>query len=565
MKKISAGFVFAAILAAAVPAFSQALITPGGSTPGDAALISKIDVFLSGIYKPGEPGAAVLVKKNGRILLRQGYGLADLELGVPIEPDMIFRLGSITKQFTAAGILKLSEQGKLAVSDEITKFLPDFPTGGKKITIEHLLTHTSGIVSYTDLPEWLPLWRKDMSLDELIALFKDKPAEFGPGERWKYCNSGYILLGAVIEKVSGLAYRDFVKKEIFDPLGMTHSYYGDATRIIPRRIPGYQMGNAGFENAPYLSMTQPYAAGSLLSSVDDLAVWSEGLLAGRVLKKETLEKVFTPYVLGNGRSTGYGYGWFISGYHGRRVIEHGGGINGFITHILFLPEDGVFVTVLSNGIGGGRNPEAEAFRIATLVLGDPYVDPTPVSLAEKDLDPLVGVYVNDAGVERYITRDGNRLFSQMTGGAKFEIHPFSPNEFFFKDSLSRLTVRRTAEGRVAGLEFAERIGPVAFFARTSKPLPAERKEVAVDPALYDRLVGEYELTPGFTVVVTKEGNRLMGQATGQEKLELFPESETAFFLKEVDAQIVFTLDASGKATALTLTQGGQTLPAKKIK
>ncbi|MBN1938143.1 MAG: serine hydrolase [Candidatus Aminicenantes bacterium] len=536
---------------------------PAASSP--SPLAAKMDAYLSGIYKPGNPGAAVLVKAGGKTILRKGYGMADLELGVPVEPNMIFRLGSITKQFTAVGILMLAEQGKLALTDDLSKFLPDYPLRGRTITIEQLLTHTSGIKSYTDLEEWLPLLRKDMTVAEIISLFKDKPDEFAPGERWLYCNSGYILLGAVIEKVSGMSYRDFVEKKIFEPLGMKRSYYDVTNRVIPGRVPGYQMGNAGFENAPYLSMTQPYAAGSLMSTVDDLALWAESLLSGRLVKRETVERAWMPHVLKNGRSTGYGYGWFKSMYKGHRFIEHGGGVHGFITAMLFAPEDGVFVAILTNGIGGGRDPEAEAFRLATIALGDPYVDPAPVPLPQKDLDRLVGVYINDQGVERYIIREGERFVSQRKGSGKFILQPLSPTEFFFKDSLSRVVFRQNADGSIAGLEVSERIGPVDVYARKEKPLPAARREITLDPALLDRLVGEYAITPEFTIIVTKENGRLMALATGQQKVELFPESETAFFLKIVDAQVVFTLDAAGKAVSLTLTQGGQVLPAKKIK
>lgn len=555
---------FAALFLSPSAVFARNPAVTRAASAADDALAGRMDAFLSSIYKPGEPGAAVLVKKNGRILLRKGYGLADMELGVPIAPDMVFRLGSITKQFTAVGILKLAEQGKLSLDDDVTAFLPGYPTGGKAVTLKRLLTHTSGLVSYTDLPEWLPLRRKDMSLEELVDLFKDKPAEFSPGERWQYCNSGYVLLGAVIEKVSGMTYAEFVRKEIFEPLEMRHSDYDSPTRIIPRRIGGYQKGNEGYENAPYLSPTQPYAAGALLSSVDDMTVWIESLLAGRLIKRETLEKAFTPGILNNGRTTGYGYGWFISTYHGRRIIEHGGGINGFITAMLFAPEDGVSVILLTNAIGDGRDPEADAFRLAALALGDPYVDPAPVVLEEKDLEPLVGVYVNERGVDRFITREGGRLFAQRAGGAKYELFPLSADEYFFKDSLSRMRVRGKA-GAVEGLEFTERIGPVDDYARTDRPLPAPRVEASLDPALYDRLTGVYELSPDFTITITKEDGRLMGMATGQPKVELFPESETDFFLKVADARIVFTLDASGQAVGLTLYQNGLALPAKKIK
>jgi CubicO group peptidase (beta-lactamase class C family) len=162
---------------------------------GHEALVTAIDNLMNSQFKPQEPGASVIVVKDGKVLFRKGYGLANMELGVGVEPDMIFRIGSITKQFTAAAILMLEEQGKLSVKDDITKYLPDYPTQGKKITVEHLLTHTSGIKSYTSLPEWLPQWRKDFKVDELIALFKDKPMDFVPGEGWNYNNSAYFLLG----------------------------------------------------------------------------------------------------------------------------------------------------------------------------------------------------------------------------------------------------------------------------------------------------------------------------------------------------------------------------------
>src|SRR5580704_5855973 len=192
----------------------------GGPANGD--LTAAIDDIMSKTYKPDHPGAAVIAVKDGKVVFRKGYGMANLELGVPIRPEMVFRLGSITKQFTTVAILMLAEQGKLSVTDEIT--------------IENLLTHTSGVKNYTSLPEWLPLWRKDMTVTDLIALFKDKPLDFAPGEKWSYSNSGYILLGAIIEKVSGQKYEDFIEKRIFAPIGMTHSFYDHTDRLIPGRV-----------------------------------------------------------------------------------------------------------------------------------------------------------------------------------------------------------------------------------------------------------------------------------------------------------------------------------------
>ena len=554
-------------LSAVLVLFALAAVAPAPAQPppGDEALAKRIDAVLSAVYKPGQPGAAVIVRKNGRTVLRKGYGLADLELGVPIAPDMVFRLGSVTKQFTAVSILLLAQEGKLGLQDEITLFLPDYPTQGRRITVEHLLTHTSGIQSYTDLAEWLPLWRKDFTLKELIDLFKDKPMRFEPGERWEYNNSGYILLGAIIEKASGMTYEAFVDSRIFKPLGLKQSYYGSAERIIPRRVPGYQMGKGGFVNAPYLSMTQPYAAGSLLSTVDDLAVWSDAVFAGRVVGEEWLLKAHTPYKLANGESTGYGYGWFIGDFAGRRSIEHGGGINGFTSYEMTFPEDGVFLAILTNSAAAGRAPEPRAVEIAWLTLGLAKPSPKLVTLTPRDLDPLVGVYEDAAQAELYLRRDGTALVAQRKGGGRQALAAVSPTEFTFKDDPSRLVVVKDAEGVVTGLRIESRIGPAQVFSRTDRPLPSPRKEAAVDPKLYDLYAGEYELNPGFTIIILRRGDKLISQATGQPEVELFPESETRFFLKVVDAQVDFVRDEAGRVTGLVLHQGGMDLPARRIR
>lgn len=562
MKKI-------AIAAALVLLSLAALVPPAGARPAapavDEALAAKIDAVMSAVYKAGQPGAAIIVRKNGQTLFRKGYGLAHLELGVPVAPDMVFRLGSITKQFTAVSVLLLAQEGKLGLQDEITKFLPDYPTQGRKITIEHLLTHTSGIQSYTDMAEWLPLWRKDFTVKELIDLFKDKPMTFEPGRSWAYNNSAYVLLGAIIEKVSGLTYERFVEERLFKPLGMTSSCYDRTDRIIPRRVAGYQADAKGFVNAPYLSMTQPYAAGSLASTVDDLAVWSDAVFGGKAVGRDWLDKAWTPYKLANGESSGYGYGWFIADFAGHRSIEHGGGINGFSTYEMTLPEDGIFIAILTNSAVAGRDPEPRAVKIAWLVLGLPEPERKAVAVPAAELDKIAGVYANERGQEYYFSRDGAKLFAQRQGGAKNEIYPASATEFFLKDNPARFRFVPDDAGRIAGLRIQSRIGPAQVFARTAKPLPSPRKEVALDPKLYDRLAGEYELQPGFILKILRRGDKLISQATGQPEVELFPESETRFFLKVVDAQVDFMLGPDGLATSLVLHQGGQDLPAKKVR
>ncbi len=254
---------------------------------------NKIDKYLSSLYKNDMPGAAVLVAKGGDVILRKGYGMADMELGVKMRPEMVFRIGSITKQFTSVGIMILVEQGKIKLDDLITVYLTDYPLKGKKVTVRHLLNHTSGIRSYTSMPEFGKIMRKDLSVSELIDVFKNEKFDFDPGDKYLYNNSGYILLGAIIEKVSGEKYADYIKENVFDKAGMENSLYDDTAAIIKNRAKGYSLTKKGVVNASFLSMTLPYAAGSLLSTVDDLYKWNRALNSGQLISKKSLKQVYT--------------------------------------------------------------------------------------------------------------------------------------------------------------------------------------------------------------------------------------------------------------------------------
>ncbi len=542
-----------------------AMHSPAAAQPArvsDENLAKSINEIMTQAYKPNEPGASVIVTRDGKVVFRKGYGMANLELAVPVEPDMIFRLGSVTKQFTAVAILMLVEQGKLSLDDDMIKFLPDYPAKTQRITVEQLLNHTSGIKSYTSLPEWFAIWRKDTELNDLIGLFKDKPADFAPGERWAYNNSGYVLLGAIIEKASGQSYPDFIEKNIFQRLGMTHSFYDNTARLILRRVTGYSKGKDGYINAPYLSMTQPHAAGALVSSVDDLALWDAALYTDKLVKQETLKRAWTPAKLTNGKLTHYGFGWAINSYEGHTAIEHGGGVNGFATGALRMPDDRLFVAVLTNK--DSASPTRVVLKIAALAVGKPYREPDTTKLAPSVLDNYVGVYKLNEKEEAIVRREGEQLFVSSAGG-KFEIKPLSETEFFVKDSRARLTFTRNPAGLAMGFVQSGSYGPDQEATKTSKPLPTDRQAVALDPAIYDRYVGEYEIAPSFSITISKEGAKLMAQATGQPKLELFPESQIKFFVKEAAVQIEFVVERAGKATSLVLYQGGRQLPAKRIK
>jgi len=411
-------------------------ISPAGRAQMPAAA-SPYEKILSSAYKADQPGAAALVAKGDEIVFRGAAGMADLELGVPLAPDMVFEIGSITKQFTAAAIMLLSDEGKLAVSDPITRHLPSYPSYGQNVTVEHLLTHTSGIVSYTGIPGYMfTRVRNDVTVQQLIDVFKDLPVEFAPGERYAYSNSGYILLGAIVEAASGMRYEDFVGKRFFEPLGMKTAYYGCSTCIIPRRASGYDGGPDRFTNQRYLSFTQPYAAGSLMMTVNDLHRWTRALFGGKVVSAASLKRMTTPYVLKNGESTGYGYGLGITNIRGRRAIRHGGGIFGFATNALYLPEQDVFVAVFANSAGGGIDPGMPASKLAALAVGDPFPEFTEITLTEEVLRRYAGVYEINKDNRRTVTLRDGALYTQRTGAAQIRASAASPTRFFYRTSLS---------------------------------------------------------------------------------------------------------------------------------
>jgi D-alanyl-D-alanine carboxypeptidase len=452
-----------------------------GPAPSGPDLAAYAERLLAAAYPDDQPGAAVLVVKDGQVVLRKGYGMANLELGAPVTPENVFEIGSVTKQFTAAAILLLQERGKLRVEDDVTKYLPDFPTHGEKITIENLLTHTSGIPNYTSLPEWLPRVREDMTLSVLVDLFKDKPLDFKPGTKWSYSNSGYIVLGAVIEKASGKTYERFVEEEIFQKLGMKGSRYNHPEEVVPHRAAGYGRDADGFRNAAYLSMTQPYAAGSLLSTVDDLAIWDRALTGDALLSKASRDRMFTSYKLASGEPTGYGYGWEVSDYAGRRVIEHNGGIFGFSSDEARVPEAGLFVAVLSNSEEAARSPDDLVLHILAKALGEGLEDRKSVTLDTGTLEEYVGVYRFDAQTVRTITREGDKLYAERRGGRKAELRASGRDDFFYPDEPTRLHFQRDAKGKVTGALFTPRSGISTQGTRTDEPVPAEKKTVQGTP------------------------------------------------------------------------------------
>lgn len=407
---------------------------------------------------------SALVARGNQIILNKGYGSADLEWNLPNSPTTKFRLGSLTKQFTAACVLLLEERGKLRLSDPIKKYLPDAPAAWDAITIHHLLSHTSGIPNLTAFPDYESTKTLPTTPEKTIARFRDKPLDFPAGDRFAYSNSGYIVLGTIIEKVSGMPFARFVQENLFTALGMANSGYDSPDAILPQRASGYVHGPKGLGNAPYIDMSIPFAAGGLYSTTEDLLKWQQALASGKVVNPASFEKM-TTVVQGT-----YGYGLNIATTKGHKQIAHGGGIEGFNAFLAYYPgdptktEDRLIVIVLANV--NGSAPQNIAARLAAIVHGETVV------------------------------------------------------------------------------------------------LQGERKQIAVPLKVLAEYVGSYR-AGGFAFTITLEGDQLMTQASGQQKIPIFPESESKFFLKIVDAQLEFFRDATGKVTHAVLYQNGRELKAMR--
>ena len=527
-----------------------------------------IDWVFERVIKEKYPGAAVLVAKDGDILYQNGYGYANIGHRVEVTPETKFRIGSISKQFTAAAILKLEEEGKLSVKDKLSKFLPDYPRGDE-VTLHHLLTHTSGIHSYTGKPDFMKTVTVETTTEELVDSFKDDKFDFDPGEKQSYCNSGYFLLGYVVEKVSGKSLGDYLKETFFDPLDMNETGIHRWNLVLDHEATGYSYVGAKVQKAQNWDMSRAGGAGALYSTVGDLYRWNKAVFNGKVVKESSLKAAFTPGKLNNGEIArgmggGYGYGWSIGEIRGLKLISHGGGLNGFSSHLMRLPEKKLTVTVLANSLPSipELSPSGFAHHIAEIYLFEEMAQ-QPSFVEDKTVDPAVyddyvGRYDYGNSMVLTITRQGDRLFAQLSGQSKADIFPRSENEFFWKDVDAQITFVRNEKAEVTGA--VHRQG-----GRTIEAPKLKDEAVAkVDPAVYDAYVGEYEIENVGKVTVTKEDGRLYAQLVGQPKVELFPRSDTEFFLKVVQADVIFTKDKDGRVTGLTLKQSGVKMTGKKV-
>lgn len=414
-------------------------------------ITAKVEEYMNAAVRVEGFNGAILIARDGKPIINKGYGMANIEHAVPNTPQTVFRLGSITKQFTAMAIVMLQEQGKLNVNDPICKFLAECPAAWQPITVKNLLTHTAGLPNYTGFPAFgktaaLPVTNADM-----FALLKDKPLDFAVGEKYAYSNSGYFLLGTIIERASGKTYADFLQEKIFTPLGMKQSGYDSAARVIKNRASGYARQGGEFVNAAYIDMSVPYAAGALYSTTEDMLVWDQALYTEKLVSRKSLDETFTPF------KNNYGYGWSIGKKFDRNQISHGGNIHGFASDLIRFPDEKITIVVLSNV------QSAPAGRIGSdlsaIVFGADYKIPkerVEIAVDQKILEKYVGDYELAAPkVVLSFTLENGKLFGKLGSQSKFQMSAESETVFFSRDVNFQVTFNKDSSGQTTGMTFSQ--------------------------------------------------------------------------------------------------------------
>ncbi|HKR11604.1 MAG TPA: serine hydrolase [Pyrinomonadaceae bacterium] len=544
----------------------------------------QIDELMKKYYDYGQFNGSILVAEKGQVVYAKGLGFANMEWSIPNQPDTKFRIGSITKQFTATLILQLVEDGKLKLDGKITDYLTDYRKDtGDRVTIHQLLNHTSGIPSYTARPDFrTAIMRNPYKVADFVKQLASGDLEFEPGAKFSYNNSGYILLGAIIEKVTGKSYETVLTERILKPLGMTNSGYDTTSPLMPKRASGYQKQPSGYVNAPYLDMSLPYAAGSIYSTVEDLYKWDQALHEGKILSAESRKLMFTP-----GLST-YGYGIRVTDEAignsalKTKLIGHTGGINGFNSLLTRAVDKGQTVIILDN-VAQGRRHGPITTSIIGILNGQSY-DPPKQSIAEalykiaeKDVAAAVAEYrklkATKADSYDFAETELQTLGYQLVElkQLKEAVEIFKLNiEMFPKSSNSYDSLGETY------LELGQKDLALTNYKKAVELNPAnanavrivnqiEGKTAKVDTSVFDAYVGDYELNPTFILSVLKEGDKLFVKRGSQPKMDAEAVSDTQFSVPQVKASLTFEKDSTGKVTGLLLTQGTRQLQGKKIK
>jgi CubicO group peptidase (beta-lactamase class C family) len=534
-----------------------------------------VDNLLNSNYPVNEPGISVLIAKGGNVLYKKAFGITEIKKNVPLNPDNVFAIGSMTKQFTAVAILKLFGEGKINLHDDMKKYLPHYNTHNKLITIENLLTHTSGIPNFSSA---IP---KNASKEDIINNIQKDELLFEPGNNFSYSNPAFYLLGLIIEKASGMTYEEYIRKNIFEPVKMTHSYFTTDANNVPELAAGSGPGEGAV--ATMFEWSWPFSAGNILTTTGDLLLWNEALNGDKIIPHSILQKAFTPFTLNDGTNTDYGYGWNVTSLGKYKVIEHPGSFAGFLSDAIRIPGTDLFIAALSNN--GRKSPGHITQKILLKLLNISDEKPKVISLDTNSMDQYTGAYKithvggrlftsTDPQMQYYfVIREGNKLILKK-GTAQYDFLPYEEDKFMTDRSNSRFDFIRDADNKIFAVkvyDYPLNFGIKDNCEKSDMSLPTEKKETASErkeiilPADSMKVFeGEYQLREGFILKIFLEDGSLFVQATGQGKIKLFPESRAVFFTKETEAQLEFIPDKGGAVNRVILNQG-QKYDCKRIK
>ena len=541
-------------------AIADYLVSQGAKTdiavPSPSEFIQKL---YSEKFNASTPACVILISRDGKPLMQKAFGMSNIAEKESATIDHKFRIGSVTKQFTAAAILKLEEEGRLSIEDEVSKYFPEFPRGND-VTLKHLLTHTSGIVSYTSKNNFWMSAEGSVSELEIVDMVKNDEFDFEPGEKYSYCNTGYVMLGYIVGKVTESSLEAYLKKTFFDPLGMNNTGIHRPDLDLKQEANGYTFDSNTWELKNLKDMSWAAGAGAMYSTVGDLHKWNEALFANKVLKQETLKRAFAKTKLNDGEISNYGYGWMISKYRGLKKIEHGGGLPGFLTHLVRYPEINTTIVVFVNCFDSGELPPPAivAKNVADAFLWE-SMEQRKLQVVNKNVDTkkfkdFVGEYdYGSATME--VTVEGNQIFAQLTGQPKAQIFPSENNKFFWKIVDAQVEFQRDKNGNVVRAVHTQN--------GATQKCPKIEPGLKVDAEVLNRYSGRYDYGSGV-MTVTTDGKALFAQITGQPKMRIFPKSKTTFEWKVVKAQVEFVSDANGNIEKVIHTQNGRSFDAAKI-
>jgi CubicO group peptidase (beta-lactamase class C family) len=534
--------------------------------PEAANPVTAINYWMNKNIEAGDPGIALLISKDGEVVFQKGYGMANLEKGEEINTKTLFRIGSITKQFTSTAVLKMIEKGRAGLHDPIKKYFPDFPKADE-VTIYHLMTHTSGIHSYTNEIDFDERAEEYIAPEKLYEEITNYEYDFEPGTSWSYSNSGYFLLGLIAEKLYGTDLNTILQRNFFSTLGMSSTaIYDNANPPGHPEATGYSWIDGAYEKAMNWDMSWANGAGALYSTLGDLMLWNEGLFSGKVLQTSWLDSAHTSAVLSNGElaeafGSGYGLGWVNSDFRGQKMIHHSGGLHGWNSNLLYLPDEKITAVALSNTLPAKQISSEMTTQILTEIFF-PEIFEEQSSFAALEIDPeklkdYEGSYEYPGGAVMIVRADGKQLFAKLTGQPEHELFYAGEEEFFWKVVEAHIVFDRSDEGEITGGTHHQGGGSFAV----SKI--EEQESIQLDKAILERYAGSYKLM-GQDVEISVREDHLYLQMAGQPGLALYPKSELEFFMKEAMVEAEFVLADDGSVELMKVNQSGMSFDATRV-